>query len=158
MITMVLWGAGFVVLGISLKKDKMKTVRALKMSRNMMKKMIFNIISILLLIGLIQALLPPSLISKFLGVSNIYLSTFVSALVGSITLIPGFVAFPLVGSFIDIGVSIVPAVAFLTTLTMVGIATLPLEKETFGLKFTLYRNIYSFVFAIIIALIMGVIL
>lgn len=158
MITMVLWGAGFVVLGISLKKDKMKTVRALKMSRNMMKKMIFNIISILLLIGLIQALLPPSLISKFLGESNIYLSTFVSALVGSITLIPGFVAFPLVGSFIDIGVSIVPAVAFLTTLTMVGIATLPLEKETFGLKFTLYRNIYSFVFAIIIALIMGVIL
>lgn len=60
------------------------------------------------------------------------MSTVVSALVGSITLIPAFVAFPLVGSLVDVGASIVPAVAFLTTLTMVGIVTFPLEKKEFG--------------------------
>ncbi|NLX74993.1 MAG: permease, partial [Synergistaceae bacterium] len=51
---------------------------------------------------------------------------------------------------------VVPSVAFLTTLTMVGIVTFPLEKKEFGTKFTAIRNGFSFIFAIIIALIMGV--
>ena len=50
-----------------------------------------------------------------------------------------------------------PAVAFLTTLTMVGIVTFPLERREFGLKFTITRNALSFVFAMVIALVMGVI-
>jgi len=82
----------------------------------------------------------------------------IAALFGSITLIPAFVAFPLVGSLVHAGASIVPGVAFLTTLTMVGIATFPLEKTAFGTRFALVRNGLSFVFAIIIALVMGVIL
>ena len=57
----------------------------------------------------------------------------------------------------DAGASIVPIVAFLTTLTMVGIVTFPLEKKEFGTKFTIIRN-SCFIFAITIVLIMGVIL
>ena len=79
-------------------------------------------------------------------------------MVGSITLIPAFVAFPLVGSLVSVGASIVPAVAFLTTLTMVGVVTFPLEKKEFGIKFALIRNGMSIFFAVIIALAMGVIL
>ncbi len=51
-----------------------------------------------------------------------------------------------------------PAVAFLTTLTMVGIVTFPLEKKEFGLKFAVTRNALSFVSALVIAMMMGVIL
>ncbi len=58
----------------------------------------------------------------------------------------------------DVGASIVPAVAFLTTLTMVGIVTFPLEKKEFGFKFALIRNVLSFVMALIIAAAMGVLL
>jgi len=68
------------------------------------------------------------------------------------------VAFPLVGSFVNVGASIIPAVAFLTTLTMVGIVTFPLEKKEFGFKFALVRNLLSFVAALVIAMAMGVIL
>ncbi|MCG8686585.1 MAG: hypothetical protein MI892_17025, partial [Desulfobacterales bacterium] len=71
---------------------------------------------------------------------------------------PAFIAFPLVGSFVNVGVSIVPAVAFLTTLTMVGFVTFPLERREFGTKFALYRNGFSFLFAVVIAVLMGVIL
>ncbi|NLB50375.1 MAG: permease, partial [Clostridiaceae bacterium] len=46
----------------------------------------------------------------------------------------------------------------LTTLTMVGIVTLPLEKKTFGVKFTVARNGLSFLFALLIALAMGVVM
>ena len=48
--------------------------------------------------------------------------------------------------------------AFITTLTMVGVVTLPLEIKEMGKKITILRNVFSFVFAIVIALIMGVIL
>ena len=63
-----------------------------------------------------------------MGESNQFISTVVSAIVGAITLIPAFVAFPLIGSLVDKGASIVPAVAFLTTLTMVGAVTFPLKN------------------------------
>lgn len=123
-----------------------------------MGNMMSEIIAIIFLIGFVLTVIPPETIKKTLGSSNVLFSTVTAAIAGSITLIPAFVAFPLVGSFVDAGASIVPAVAFLTTLTMVGVVTFPLEKKEFGLKFALARNLLSFVFAIGIALTMGVIL
>lgn len=153
--TVSLWGITGAAFIVSLKKSKQKTLDSMKMARGMMKNMIGQILGILFLIGLILTFIPPETIKSVLGKSNLFLSTIISALVGSITLIPAFVAFPLVGSFVDVGASIVPAVAFLTTLTMVGVVTFPLEKQEFGLKFTATRNTLSFIFAVIIALTMG---
>lgn len=141
---------------ISIIKDKEKTFCSMKMAKGMMKNMIGQIIGILFLIGLILTFIPPEIIKQYLGSANVVKSSIVSALIGSITLIPAFVAFPLVGSLVDMGASIVPAVAFLTTLTMVGFVTFPLEKQEFGRKFAIARNSLSFVFALIIALVMGV--
>ena len=143
---------------ISMIKNKKKTFAAMKKSKSMMGNMLGEIIAIIFLIGLLLTLIPPETIKSALGSANTFLSTIVGALVGSITLIPAFVAFPLVGSLVDAGASIIPAVAFLTTLTMVGVVTFPLEKKEFGTKFALTRNILSFGFAIVIALVMGVIL
>ncbi len=156
--TVSLWGITGAAFIASLVKDKQKTFNSMKMAKGMMKNMVGQIIGILLLIGLILTFIPPEVIKSALGESNTFISTIVSALAGSITLIPAFVAFPLVGSLVDAGASIVPAVAFLTTLTMVGLVTFPLEKREFGLKFATIRNIFSFVFAIMIALAMGVIM
>lgn len=142
----------------SIIKNKKKTFAAMKKSKSMMGNMLGEIIAIIFLIGLLLTLIPPETIKSALGSANTFVSTIVGALVGSITLIPAFVAFPLVGSLVDAGASIIPAVAFLTTLTMVGVVTFPLEKKEFGTKFALTRNILSFGFAIVIALIMGVIL
>lgn len=156
--TVSLWGITGAAFIASLVKDKQKTFNSMKMAKGMMKNMVGQIIGILLLIGLILTFIPPEVIKSALGESNTFISTIVSALAGSITLIPAFVAFPLVGSLVDAGASIIPAVAFLTTLTMVGLVTFPLEKREFGLKFAIIRNIFSFVFAILIALAMGVIM
>lgn len=130
----------------------------MKKAKGMMGNMIGEIIAIIFLIGLVLTFIPPETIKNVLGSANAFISTVVSALVGSITLIPAFVAFPLVGSLVDAGASIVPAVAFLTTLTMVGVVTFPLEKKEFGTKFALTRNLLSFGFAIGIALSMGLLL
>lgn len=156
--TIIFWVIAVVLFCISVIKNKKKTFEAMKKSKGMMGNMMGEIIAIIFLIGLVLTFIPPETIKTILGSSNTVVSTFISAIVGSITLIPAFVAFPLVGSLVDVGASIVPAVAFLTTLTMVGIVTFPLEKKEFGTKFALTRNLLSFGFAIIIALVMGVLL
>ncbi|MBS4537465.1 permease [Clostridium sp. D2Q-11] len=143
---------------ISFIKDKDKTLKSMKKNMKMMKNMFGSIFGVLLLIGLILAIIPPDMIKKIMGESNIYLSTIFSTIVGSITLIPAFVAFPLAGSLIDAGANIAPIAGFLTTLTMVGVVTFPIEKERFGFKFSIQRNLLSFGFAIIISIVMGVII
>ena len=152
------WVVAIILTVISFIKSKKKTLGAMKQAKTMMSSMIGDIIAIIFLIGIVLTFIPPETIKSVMGSTNTLLSTSISALVGSITLIPAFVAFPLVGSLVDVGASIVPAVAFLTTLTMVGIVTFPLEKKEFGTKFALTRNALSFGFAIVIALTMGVIL
>lgn len=154
--TLILWIITGIAFIISIKKDKNKTLNSMKMARGMMKNMIAEIIGILFLIGLILTFVPPETIKDFMGKTNVLTATIGAALVGSLTLIPAFVAFPLVGSLIDAGFGIIPSIAFLATLTMVGIVTFPLEKEEFGLKFTIARNSLSFIFAVIIAFVMGV--
>ncbi len=156
--TIVFWLITVIWFVFSMIKDKQTTINSVKMSTGMMKQIGGDILAILFLIGLILTFIPPEAVKQYAGQTNSLITTIVFALVGCITLIPAFVAFPLAGSLVQAGASIVPVVAFLTTLTMVGVVTFPIEKREFGLKFTLIRNTLSFVFAIIIALVMGVIL
>lgn len=156
--TIIFWLLTLTWFFVSIIKDRKKTLKAVKMSSGMMKNMAGEIIAILFLIGLILTFVPPEAIKQYAGESNTIITTIIFALIGCITLIPAFVAFPLAGSLVNAGANIVYVVAFLTTLTMVGIVTFPLEKKEFGTKFTIIRNSLSFVFAIAIALLMGVIL
>lgn len=156
--TIAIWVGTLIFLLISLAKDKGKTKKALKMALGMGRGMVVSILSIVFAIGLILTILPPQEITCFVSEQSILAATVIAALFGTITLVPAFIAFPLVGILVGAGVSVVPAVAFLTTLTMVGVVTFPLEKKEFGLKFTAVRNGLSFVFAIVIALVMGVII
>ena len=156
--TLALWVVAAIGLVISIRKNKRKTIRSMKFAKGMMKNIAGEIVGILLLIGLILTFIPPEMIKEYMGQSNQVMATALGALVGRVTLIPAFVAFPLVASFVDMGMSIVPAVAFLTTLTMVGLVTFPLEKQQFGTKFTLVRNTFSLIFAVLIALVMGVLI
>lgn len=158
MTTFILIGLALVALLLSFRKDKTKTLTSIKAAKNMMKGMVSDIIGILLLIGLLLSLLPASLIESTIGAQSGILAVFVSALVGTITLIPAFVAFPLIGSLKASGAGVMTLTAFLTTLTMVGFVTMPLEIKSFGKKFAIVRNSLSFVFAILIALVMGVVL
>jgi len=156
--TLSFWVITVTLTVISLVKSKEKTLEAMKKSKGMMGNMLGEIIGIIFIIGLVLTFIPPESIKSVLGSSNTFLATIIAAIAGSVTLIPAFVAFPLVGSFVNVGASVIPAVAFLTTLTMVGVVTFPLEKKEFGLKFAMTRNVLSFISALLIASVMGVIL
>ncbi|SHI51578.1 Predicted permease [Clostridium amylolyticum] len=156
--TIAIWVITIGLLIFSFIKDREKTKEALKKAFFMGKGMALSIFGVIFAIGLILALLPPEQIADIISKQNVYVATITAAAFGTITLIPAFIAFPLIGTLAGAGVGIMPSVAFLTTLTMVGIATFPLEKKEFGTKFTITRNVLSFVFAIVIAVAMGVIL
>lgn len=156
--TLAIWVITAILLIFSTLKDKTKTGQALKKALFMGKGLALSILAVIFAIGLVLALLPPSHIADFISKQPLLLATTLAAAFGTITLIPAFIAFPLVGTLAHAGLGIMPSVAFLTTLTMVGIATLPLEKRAFGLKFALVRNSLSFIFALLIALVMGGIL
>ncbi len=156
--TILFWVLAVGLMAFSLIKGKDKTFKAMKRSKAMMGSMMGQIVAIIFLIGLVLAFVPTETIRAVLGGDTPFRSTLLGAAIGSVTLIPAFVAFPLIGSMLAAGADIVPAVAFLTTLTMVGVVTFPLEQREFGRKFAISRNVMSFLLAMGIALVMGVIL
>jgi len=83
---------------------------------------------------------------------------FLASVVGSITLIPGFVAFPLAATLLQRGAGLATIAVFISTLMMVGVVTFPLEKKFFGFKEALWRNSLSYVWAFFVALAISVVM
>jgi len=82
----------------------------------------------------------------------------IAAILGSITLIPAFIAFPLAAALLHNGAGYMQIAAFISTLMMVGIVTLPTEISFFGKKAAIVRNLSALVFSLIVALVIGVVL
>ena len=141
---------------ISFIINKQKTIKAIKISFIKFKKIFFTFITMLILVSIILFLFPEEVISNYLGNSCKFISVLLASFIGSITLMPGFVAFPLSGILLTKGVPYMVLSAFTTTLMMVGILTYPIEKEYFGIKVTIIRNILSFFIALAVAIITGI--
>ncbi len=151
---------GFVLLCLigSFFKDHAKTKKALKVAAKSFVKMLPLVLMIIIFIGLLLGLMPPEKISQFIGEQAGWGGFLLIALTGAIMHIPSLLSFPLAASLLEDGAAIASVVVFITTLTMIGIVTLPLEIKYMGKKFTVLRNVISFIFAILIALIMGAVL
>lgn len=141
----------------SLTADRRKTALGVKKGLKMFLGILPTLFGILSLVSLMLAAFHPSAIRQMLGDSGTI--PFIAALlIGSISLIPGFIAFPLAGVLRQNGATTPVIAAFITTLMMVGVLTLPLEAKFFGYRVAILRNILAFIGAIIIALLMSVVL
>ncbi len=156
--TWLLIGGAAAALIWSFVRDRQKTKKSIGTARGMFFNIAGEITGILALIGLFLALVPEEVIRNLLGGSSLFLSTVYGAAVGTVTILPAFVAFPLAGSLVERGAHLTAVAAFITTLTMVGFATLPIEIEHFGAKFAAVRNLLSFAAALLVALGLGVFL
>ena len=142
----------------SVIKSKNKTKESLKIALKTFIKILPMIIIIIIFIGFLLGFLPSDIISKIIGEQAGFLGVLVTAVLGSVLFIPALISFPLAASLLNGGASVMSVAAFITTLTMVGVVTLPIEIREMGIKMTILRNILSFAFAVLIAFIMGVIL
>ncbi len=147
----------FLLLFLSFIFDRKKTLKALKIALKKFLNILPALLEVVFIISIILYFVPNSLISKSIGKGrNKVISLLIASLVGSITLMPGFVAFPLCGILLKKGVPYMVLSGFTTTLMMVGVITFPLEKKFFGVKVTIIRNLISFFIAMIVAVVTGI--
>lgn len=158
MFTYILYALAIVGLAISFFKDRQKTKMALKKAWKAFENILPQLLTIFLIIAFALAIFPPETIRKLLGSESGFLGILAAALIGSMTLMPGFVAFPLAAALLKSGAGYMQLAAFVSTLMMVGIITIPIEKKTFGLRATLTRNGAAFLYSLVVAVVMGVVL
>lgn len=143
---------------VSMYYSREKSKRAVKKALFKALGLAPQLLIIIAAIGLIFAFLPPELIREYLGADFNLIQVMAAAIFGAIMMIPSLIALPLAGSLVEAGASYTPVAAFITTLTMVGFVTLPVEIKELGKKITIYRNLLAFIFAIIISFLIGVIM
>ena len=131
-----------------------KTIKALKISWKKFSKILPGYIKILIIISIVL-LISEETIVYYLGGNSKWLGLLSGLALGSVTIMPGFISYPLAGILVNKGVSYMVVSAFVTTLMMVGFATYPVEKEYYGHKATIVRNIASLLIAAIIAIATG---
>ncbi len=136
------------------KKTKMALMKAWKAFENIMPALL----GVLTLIGLVLTVLSPKVITAVLGQNTGIWGMILTSLIGAITLIPAFVAFPMAASLLTGGAGIMQIAVFVSTLTMVGTVTAPLEAKYFGWKVTVLRNGFAYLFSFIAAIIIGMVL
>lgn len=145
----------FILLTISFFKDKTKTKKSLLKAWKSFENILPQMLGMITFIGIIIALFSPDTISKIIGSSSGWLGVLAAAIIGSITLIPAFVAFPMAAILIQNGAGYMQISAFASTLTMVGLLTMPLEIKFFGKKFTILRNSLAFILSFFVAFVIG---
>src|SRR3989339_626573 len=143
---------------LSLLFDRQKTMTGLQIGWKMFLNMLPALLTILSIVSILLYLVPQESIVQLLGAKSGPVGVLIAGLVGAIALIPPFIAFPLAGILLYKGVGYSVVAVFVTTLIMVGFVTIPIEIRYFGKKAALLRNSLSFVAALIIGLLIGLVL
>ena len=144
-------------LAISFFKSREKTKKALKKSWKAFENILPEFLIVIMLVGFLLAVMDPKLISGILGSESGIIGVGLAASVGAVTMIPAFVAFPTAALLLEGGAGLMQIGAFVSSLMMVGVVTLPIEIKYFGKKISLLRNSLAFVFSFFVAVIIGVV-
>lgn len=147
-----------ILVGVSLILDKNKTLRGLKHGGKMAHNLLPKFLLLLIFVSVFLSLISQSSLVRLLGVESGPLGILIAAGIGSLALIPGPIVYPLAGELMANGVSYTILATFITTLMMVGILTFPVEKKYLGIRLTIIRNVMSFIGALLISLLVGVLL
>lgn len=139
----------------SLIKSREKTKKAFIKAWRAFENILPQLIGIMVLVGVVLALLDPATIAVIIGAQSGWLGVALATLIGAITLMPGFVAFPTAALLLASGAGYMQVGAFVSSLMMVGTVTLPVEFKYFGKKTALLRNAFALLFALVVAFVIG---
>jgi uncharacterized membrane protein YraQ (UPF0718 family) len=130
---------------MTLKQSALKTLKSFY-------KISPLIVGVILLISLISKLIPRSIYSIVFR-NNPLLDSIIGSIIGSISTGPPITSYILGGEFLKEGVSLIAVTAFMVAWVTVGIIQFPAESYILGIKFAIIRNIMSFIFSIVVAII-----
>lgn len=135
--------------------DKKKTKLALKKAWKSFENILPQFIGVIFIVGIVLSIFNADIISNIIGKNSGWIGMALSSIIGAITLIPGFVAFPMAALLLNSGAGYMQIAVFVSTLMMVGVVTLPVEIKYFGKKVTFLRNLIAFLFSFFVAYIIG---
>lgn len=151
----ILYGIALLFLFFSFLKDRQKTKIAVKKAWKSFVNLLPQVTAIMLFVGITLALLSPAVISGLIGSGSGVIGIIIALSVGSITLIPGFVAFPLAAALLKGGAGYPQIAAFVSTVMAVGIMTLPAEIRYLNKQVAVLRNAFAFIISVIFTIIIG---
>jgi uncharacterized membrane protein YraQ (UPF0718 family) len=155
MTTYFLYGVVILLYVLSFKKDKDKTKKALIKSLKAFEGIMPQFLGIIFIVGIILTALSPETISSIIGEKSGFLGVVIASIIGSITIMPTFVAFPTAALFLQNGAGYTQVTALISTLMFVGVVTYPMEAKYIGKKAAIIRNSVYFVYSILIAFVVG---
>ena len=155
MTAFILYTLAIVLFIISFFKDRNKTKKALKISLKSFENIMPQFLSIIFIISAILAVVNPDTISNLIGDSSGFLGVILSSIIGSITIMPTFVAFSTCNTLLKNGAGFSQVGALVSTLTLVGIMTFSLESKYIGKRAAFLRNFIAFLFSFVVAFILG---
>ena len=156
MFTIIFYAAASIALIVSLAADRNKTRQALKKAWKSFLGILPEFIVVIVVTGVVLAFLDQGAISRIMGRESGWAGVAGAAVVGSVALIPGFVAFPLAALLLQQGAGLFQIGAFVSSLMMVGVVTFPLERTVFGTRVALARNLLAFCFSLAVAGILAI--
>jgi uncharacterized membrane protein YraQ (UPF0718 family) len=130
---------------MTLKQSASKTLKSFS-------KIIPIIFGMILLISLVSNLIPKSFYSHIFR-DHFLFDAILGSVIGSISTGPPITSYILGGEFLKEGVSLIAVTAFMVAWVTVGVIQLPAESIILGIKFAIVRNITSFIFSIVVAII-----
>lgn len=155
MTTLLLYGTVVLLYVLSFIKDKNKTKHALIKSLKSFESIMPQFLGIIFIVGILLTILSPNTISNIIGEKSGVFGVIIAACIGSITIMPTFVAFPTASLLLDSGAGYAQVTALISTLMFVGIVTYPMEAKFLGRRATIIRNGVYFIYSIFIAFIVS---
>ena len=141
------------LLFIGYSKGQDLPIKGLKSALNMTVQILPLLIFAFIMAGMIQALLPKELLSRWIGEEAGLRGIFIGTVAGGLT--PGgpYVSLPVVAGLLRAGAGVGVLVAYLTAWSLWAIGRLPMEIGILGWKFTFVRLACTFFFPPIAGLI-----
>lgn len=158
MASLIFYILALILLIISFIKDRKKTKEAIVIGLKSFENIMPQFLGIVILIGIILSLLNAETISKLIGESSGFLGILLSAILGSVTIMPTFVSFSLGNTLLINGAGYAQVGAFISTCTLVGIVTFSLESKYISKQAAFLRNFIAFIFSIFVGIILSVVM
>lgn len=133
-----------------MKREFHTFIQSFKNALNMFITIAPILLAVIGLVGLFKTYVTPEMIqSLFTG--NTLFDTLVGTITGAISIGQVFLSYIIGGELAENGISLYAITAFILSFVTLGVIQLPLEYSLFGMRFTVIRNLLSFLFAILIA-------
>ncbi len=132
--------------------NTIKITRSLVKTATSLYKILPLILGMILLLSLLSQIIPRFFYGAIFQ-DNAFFDSIIGSVLGSISTGPPITSYILGGEFLNAGVSLIAVTAFMVAWVTVGILQFPAESIMLGAKFAVVRNMTSFIFSVVVAII-----